>query len=401
MMSWPAIQLHRSPIRTSPAALSDQYNFPPTYIPPARAIHNAAGTQPDLSPPPMADIDRMFCSELAVRDGQPTDSDLWALDPRSPSDLISVFDLPTAPFDTVAPPGPDWDNVAPLDTDPTSILPPPPPRQLPGSPCTAEQYPAHRDTALGLFPDPNRRLGGPVTPIQPVDPSLIPFHPQQTVHLSDVSLGTTALVSMPMPMPVSPGPSVQIPMSASSSGTGLSDSPTDSHILTDPSSEDMDSDFELTYPSDSEFLPSSTSVNPAALSAATMSPDATPSVRPSRRASRSMGNIPVPIPNLTKKSRGRKVPTSNGEPVYAASRDKTKKGVRTYTCHAEGCGKCFVRGEHLKRHIRSIHTDEKRGWDLGRFFRLCLRRSLTHRFSLKHGCALMRNVVERLAGGTT
>ncbi|KII87091.1 hypothetical protein PLICRDRAFT_113085, partial [Plicaturopsis crispa FD-325 SS-3] len=32
---------------------------------------------------------------------------------------------------------------------------------------------------------------------------------------------------------------------------------------------------------------------------------------------------------------------------------------RTYTCVVPGCGKCFVRGEHLKRHVRSIHTWEK------------------------------------------
>ncbi|KIJ12059.1 hypothetical protein PAXINDRAFT_83471 [Paxillus involutus ATCC 200175] len=70
-----------------------------------------------------------------------------------------------------------------------------------------------------------------------------------------------------------------------------------------------------------------------------------------------MTKVPVPVPNLTKKSRGRKVPTSTGD--YALSRDNTKKGKRTYTCHAHGCGKCFVRGEHLKRHIRSIHTNEK------------------------------------------
>ncbi|KAF9235808.1 hypothetical protein BU15DRAFT_23806, partial [Melanogaster broomeanus] len=78
-----------------------------------------------------------------------------------------------------------------------------------------------------------------------------------------------------------------------------------------------------------------------------------------RRKPRAMTKVPVPVPNLTKKSRGRKVPTSNGEPVYSHSKDKTKKGVRTYTCHAEGCHKCFVRGEHLKRHIRSIHTEDK------------------------------------------
>jgi uncharacterized Zn-finger protein len=29
-------------------------------------------------------------------------------------------------------------------------------------------------------------------------------------------------------------------------------------------------------------------------------------------------------------------------------------------CQIDGCGKCFARGEHLKRHVRSIHTNEKR-----------------------------------------
>ncbi|KJA14618.1 hypothetical protein HYPSUDRAFT_150144 [Hypholoma sublateritium FD-334 SS-4] len=34
-------------------------------------------------------------------------------------------------------------------------------------------------------------------------------------------------------------------------------------------------------------------------------------------------------------------------------------GSRTYVCVVPGCGKCFVRGEHLKRHVRSIHTHDK------------------------------------------
>jgi hypothetical protein len=95
----------------------------------------------------------------------------------------------------------------------------------------------------------------------------------------------------------------------------------------------------------------------------------------------------VPVPNLTKKSRGRKVPTvnerSDGESAvdddYSPSgrlRNNTSDGGkvksgrgggvagatsgRTYRCTAEDCGKCFIRGEHLKRHIRSIHTNEKR-----------------------------------------
>ncbi|KAH0836384.1 hypothetical protein J3R83DRAFT_7962 [Lanmaoa asiatica] len=272
----------------------------------------------------MADIDRMFRCELAVLAEQPEQSDLWALDPH----LTSVF----------ASSATDWDS---LDA---SILSP-----RPASPHTSE----HADTALGLFPAPDRRLGGPTHPADPLHTA----QPQPTVHLSDLSLGTTPPVPMPMPFP--PAPSVQIPtLSASSSSPPLTDSPTDTYVPTDPSSEDMDSDdFEFTYPSDSEFLPSPVSIDPAALHPH----DDTPPVRPSRRTSRAMTKVPVPIPNLTKKSRGRKVPTSNGEPIYAASRDKTKKGVRTYTCNADGCGKCFVRGEHLKRHIRSIHTDEKRG----------------------------------------
>lgn len=36
------------------------------------------------------------------------------------------------------------------------------------------------------------------------------------------------------------------------------------------------------------------------------------------------------------------------------------KTVRMYLCEVDGCGKCFARGEHLKRHVRSIHTYEKR-----------------------------------------
>lgn len=69
--------------------------------------------------------------------------------------------------------------------------------------------------------------------------------------------------------------------------------------------------------------------------------------------------IPVPVPNLTKKSRGRRVPTLGGTSVGRGQRD-TALGARMYLCDVSGCGKCFARGEHLKRHIRSIHTYEKR-----------------------------------------
>ncbi|KAF5316590.1 hypothetical protein D9619_006615 [Psilocybe cf. subviscida] len=107
--------------------------------------------------------------------------------------------------------------------------------------------------------------------------------------------------------------------------------------------------------------------------------------------------LPVPVPNLNKKSRGRKVPfvdysvsspsvtgsqsshesskggsTSPGGDSQGSggrTRRKTSRmqtsvgeeiaGSRTYVCVVAGCGKCFVRGEHLKRHVRSIHTYDK------------------------------------------
>jgi hypothetical protein len=65
---------------------------------------------------------------------------------------------------------------------------------------------------------------------------------------------------------------------------------------------------------------------------------------------------PVPVPNLTKKSRGRRVPTA---PVFIMQ-GGVQKNVRMYRCTVDGCYKCFARGEHLKRHVRSIHTNEKR-----------------------------------------
>ena len=77
------------------------------------------------------------------------------------------------------------------------------------------------------------------------------------------------------------------------------------------------------------------------------------------RSSRPSAPVPVPVPNLTKKSRGRRVPTFSSVVVNP---DGVTKRTRGYTCRVPGCGKCFARGEHLKRHIRSIHTNEKREW---------------------------------------
>ncbi|KAG5351276.1 hypothetical protein C0989_007099 [Termitomyces sp. Mn162] len=80
----------------------------------------------------------------------------------------------------------------------------------------------------------------------------------------------------------------------------------------------------------------------------------TPITHPS---SKLRANLPIPVPNLTKKSRGRRVPTKLGND--AGTPANPKDATRIYVCKVENCGKCFHRGEHLKRHIRSIHTHEK------------------------------------------
>ncbi|KAL5494669.1 hypothetical protein ACEPAI_130 [Sanghuangporus weigelae] len=74
------------------------------------------------------------------------------------------------------------------------------------------------------------------------------------------------------------------------------------------------------------------------------------------RMQRPSAPAPSPVPNLTKKSRGRRVPTNPG---IVVTPDGSARRTRGYTCRVAGCGKCFARGEHLKRHIRSIHTNEK------------------------------------------
>ena len=65
----------------------------------------------------------------------------------------------------------------------------------------------------------------------------------------------------------------------------------------------------------------------------------------------------MPVNGLIKKSRGRRVPTEvDSDDLGGGPSSKT----RMFRCDVLGCGKCFLRGEHLKRHIRSIHTHEKR-----------------------------------------
>jgi len=62
--------------------------------------------------------------------------------------------------------------------------------------------------------------------------------------------------------------------------------------------------------------------------------------------------IPIPTPGLTKNSRGRCVPRK-AEGVF-------EDGSRPFWCPVKNCDKMFNRGEHLKRHVLSIHTQNTR-----------------------------------------
>ncbi|KAG6811228.1 hypothetical protein H0H92_008445 [Tricholoma furcatifolium] len=90
--------------------------------------------------------------------------------------------------------------------------------------------------------------------------------------------------------------------------------------------------------------------------------------------------MPVPVPHLTKKSRGRKVPYINTKVArgLSAANDgdddkdggrsgsnrrgrgggRVGSGGRSFVCSVEGCGKCFIRGEHLKRHHTLVHIQD-------------------------------------------
>ncbi|XP_006453903.1 hypothetical protein AGABI2DRAFT_189243 [Agaricus bisporus var. bisporus H97] len=113
------------------------------------------------------------------------------------------------------------------------------------------------------------------------------------------------------------------------------------------------------------FPPSDGNLSSECLSFTTLSTSTSSMARRRSRPSSTLP-VPIPVPNLTKKSRGRRVPTVTSlEDLRSASsgagrkRQTIGKGARMYLCEVEGCGKCFARGEHLKRHVRSIHTHEK------------------------------------------
>ncbi len=97
----------------------------------------------------------------------------------------------------------------------------------------------------------------------------------------------------------------------------------------------------------------------------------------------------------SKKSRGRKVPVApefrqddqaDAEshtvlpsiPFGVKKAGAPNKNKRRYVCTYEGCGKCFVRGEHLKRHVKSLHLCEKRAYMTWSFFGVGTNNLLAH-----------------------
>jgi hypothetical protein len=136
--------------------------------------------------------------------------------------------------------------------------------------------------------------------------------------------------------------------------------------LTGESDEDLGSesgDSEGAYPSDgpdgdddADFMPNGSMLRSRTRSRRTSSVSVSSGSGSVRAPRPCRLSAPVPVPNLTKKSRGRRVPTA---PVIIVQ-GGVQKNMRMYRCTVDGCYKCFARGEHLKRHVRSIHTNEKR-----------------------------------------
>jgi len=161
-------------------------------------------------------------------------------------------------------------------------------------------------------------------------------------------------VMSPSPSAFAPVPFPRIPGSSSPPGlTGESDE--------DLGSESGESD--AAYPSDGaegeddgDFMPNRTMLSSRTRSRRTSSVSVSSGSGSVRAARPCRLSAPVPVPNLTKKSRGRRVPTA---PVFTVQ-GGVQKNMRMYRCTVDGCYKCFARGEHLKRHVRSIHTNEKR-----------------------------------------
>lgn len=75
---------------------------------------------------------------------------------------------------------------------------------------------------------------------------------------------------------------------------------------------------------------------------------------------RSRGRRPVISPELDIAPTVESTTASTMDQVSFTGVTKTGKPKKIFVCRVPGCDKCFRRSEHLKRHIRSIHTHDKR-----------------------------------------
>ena len=164
------------------------------------------------------------------------------------------------------------------------------------------------------------------------------------VQPSEVMLPSPTLASLPFP---------RVP--GSSSPPGLTGDSDEDMVSDSGESEAADPSDAVECDDDGDFIPSHMSLM-RTRSRRTSSVSVSSGSGSVRAARTNRLGAPVPVPNLTKKSRGRRVPTA---PVFMVQ-GGVQKNMRMYKCSVEGCNKCFARGEHLKRHVRSIHTNEKR-----------------------------------------
>lgn len=75
---------------------------------------------------------------------------------------------------------------------------------------------------------------------------------------------------------------------------------------------------------------------------------------------RSRGRRPVVSPALDIDPNLASTTASTLQQVSFTGLTKTGKPKKIFVCRVPGCENCFRRSEHLKRHIRSIHTHDKR-----------------------------------------
>ncbi|KAF9648188.1 hypothetical protein BDM02DRAFT_3096939 [Thelephora ganbajun] len=168
-------------------------------------------------------------------------------------------------------------------------------------------------------------------------------HSQQSQACDPKALGSPVTIERPI---IQPGPSTQAEDHRCSRALPCRASTADSDYSPSGESEVEDeNDHSYGEPSNRKKTRS-----------ARVSHAAHPYLRPAPkpRTSRRRGTkleIPTPVPGLTKNSRGRCVPKKT-EGVL-------EDGSRPFWCHVKDCDKLFNRGEHLKRHILSIHTDDR------------------------------------------